>query len=297
MSDVNAQITNAMESALNPQSEVPAVTTPTEVQTQVSSTPAAINLSDDALVTYKVGKEEFTRPWQEILKTQVLLPGDYTRKTQAHAQQVSAWEAQKQSEAADSQRWQQERQQVIAALSDPQKVGALYLAALSKAKESGQSPAQAQQTAQAAVDPTQILSQIDERLNQKFNEYQTNVASQQIASDMDQFVSTLKKDSPLADLPGVDDYLYSQVHQMQPKDPAQAKEYLKLVFEDYNSKFSAKLVNAQKASLVSKEKLNNGIEPPGGTLVPQGQKTYKGPKDPERRIDMLTFMQQQLAQG
>lgn len=294
MSDVNAQITNAMESALSPQSEIPPVTTPTEVQTPAPSTPAAINLSDDALVTYKVGKEEFTRPWQEILKTQVLLPGDYTRKTQAHAQQVSAWEAQKQSEAADSQRWQQERQQVIAALSDPQKVGALYLAALSKAKESGQSPAQAQQTAQAAVDPTQILSQIDERLNQKFNEYQTNVASQQIASDMDQFVSNLKKDSPLADLPGVDDYLYSQVHQMQPKDPAQAKEYLKIVFEDYNSKFSAKLVDAQKATAINQGKLNNGIEPPGGSNVLPQAKQYTGPRDPQRSADMLAYIQQKL---
>lgn len=294
MSDVNEQITSAMESALAGQETAPpqAVTPPQEVQA-----PKAINLNDDALVSYKVGNQEFSRPWKEILQTQVLLPGDYTKKTQALARDRDEFEKSRASAQEATKAWENERAQIIAAIQDPRKLGALYLAALSKAQ--GGNPQQVQNPQQnqngAPLTQEQLIAAVNHRLTQWSEEQRQAVAQERISQDLDTFMSGIKKGSPIEDLPGVDDYIYGQVELMKPSSVEEAKQFAKTVFDDYSAKFSAKFVAEKKADEIAKSKLNNGIEPPGGSIVlPQAQQ-FKGHNDPARVEAILQYMQQALA--
>lgn len=284
-----------------------------------------ISLNDDDPVEFTVAGQKIRKAWKEILQTQALLPADYTRKTQRLAEDRRVWEqARQQAEqttaqereaftAAQSQ-FEQHRQALTQALQDPRKIEALYLAAVARQGQGqvGQTPPQgfpqlpAQQVAQQVpFDPRQLLSQVDQLVNQRFEAVQRQQQAEQVntqrATTIEKHVDSILTANPiLRSLPNINNYLYNEVMGMvEPGRTTveEAQQLLDTVAQSVAQSLNTGYTEARKSSAVAQGQLRNGIEPPGGAPQLPTPKQYNrkfGLDDADMDKDVMAFLKANL---
>ena len=260
--------------------------------------PSPVALDDNALLEFKVNGELIRKPWSEIRQTQAMLPSAFTQKTQELAtQRRQAEELYAQLQAAHQEH--QRREQLFnESLSDPNRLGALYLAALSKAQ--GQGAGQPNALPQAApFDPQQLLQQArfeaQQAAQSQWQQLQAQQAQSTLAQDFESFGQSLIKGTPLEKVPGFTEGLWAEVYKAGPSTPAQAKEYAQMLVQTATSAFAGQQQQAAAQAAVVAAKAKASVEPSTGQpVLPQSRK-YSGTDDPHLREDMLAYLQQKLA--
>lgn len=252
-----------------------------------------------------VNGEKVQRPWAEVRQTQAMLPAAFTQKTQALAEERRAFAAEQQRlqdlEArlqSREQRWQQQ-------VTDPDILASLYLAAL--AKRNGAPPPAAPGAAPQGVAPGAMpapfsLDDVRAAVRQSYEEARQQAAQeafqaqrlQAIEQDLGAFGQGLMKDTPLARLKGADDLVWNSVFKMQPANPAEAKEYAKLVVADFNRQLVGEQQTAVARAAVAQAKGTAGIEPAGGAPATPQPRKYNDLQDSRLSEDMAAFMAQRL---
>lgn len=262
--------------------------------------PAPVTLTDDALINLgKVNGQDHILPWGEVKKTQVLLPRDYTQKTQALAAERREFEAARQSFASEQAALRQQADQLRSIATDPAKLAMLHMAL---------SHQQAQQTGVAPPPPTALdLQQLRQAMLAEARQAATDTVSsygaeQQRAQtvsaferELDAHAKTLTADHPiLSKFPRVSDLIYDEVERMAPKTVEEAKMYMATVVDGWKTGFDAQALDTAKATAAMKGKVANAMEPSGGMAMPPTAKKYKGTDDPRIAQDMEAFMRQSL---
>lgn len=261
----------------------------------VDTTPKAVDLADDALVSFKVGNESVTKPWGEVRNTLLPQAGDYTRKTMATAAERRQLEADRQSFLTERQQVEQARQEIQSIVQDPQRLAALYLASVANQRTQGQQSQQAPN----GFDPRAIQQwqqQVLQQQQAQFQQFQEEQEARQISAELGDYTNGLIKDHPI--LSSLDDFselVHGTVIRMAPNSVQEAKAYTKQVVDAYVQKLDARQAELKKEAAVNKSRLS-GIEPlKGGSPVVAKPRTYGSLEDPKRTEDMIAFMQQALA--
>lgn len=295
-------ILDALNEVATP-ADAPAPQDTAPVEAAPPAVKAPVQLEDDVPVEYKLNGQVVRKPWKEILQTQALLPGDYTRKTQALAAERTAFHEERTQFEQLRQQFEQERQALGMALRDPKKIEALYLAAVAAQQQQppvGQPP--------QAVDPTQlsqtILQTVEQRMQARFQELEESRINANRADSLEKHVSSILDANPsLKALPNINDYLYGQVISMvEPGKTTvqEAQQMLDLVAQEIASKLNEHFTQSNKQAAVQQSQLKNGIEPKGGAPVLPKAKQYnkkKGLDDPDMEADVLAYVKAQLGGG
>lgn len=304
---------NQAESAEPQQAEAPQAATETPDPAPQSATPAEqpsyIDLDDKQVVRYKIGGQEYTRPWGEVKQTQILLPGDYTRKMQAIAAERREFEALRSQKQQEWEQYQAEKQALAQALQDPAKIEAWYLAVMAQRQAQAQGqvgqPNPQAQPAQPPFDPAQLQGYVQQSIAQQLQAYAAQQQQAQVNSEranvLERHVESILNVNPaLKALPGVNEYLYGQVYQMVVPGQttmAEAQQYLDHVAQGIAANLNQHYTQATKQQVVAQSQLKNGIEPPGGSPNLPTAKQYNrklGLEDPEMEADVLAFVKAQL---
>lgn len=243
-------------------------------------------VGDDAIIEVMVNGTPTKMSVGEARKG-FMMHAAFTQKTQALAEERKAIAAEK-AKVAD---WIQRAQNAVAQqeriFSDPAMLSAAYLAAQARANGQAVPPTAPQATA-PALDPAQLREQI-------MNEVFSTMAAKQQEAELETAVTTytrnLFKDDPiLSKIDGFEDSVYGAVAQMQPSNPAEAKEYIRLHIAGIKSKLAASHTTQAKAAAVAKAKASTGIERGGSPIVPT-KKTYESfdamSGDIEKMLDSL----------
>ncbi len=260
--------------------------------------PVPVTLNDTDLIT--IGKDQVL-PWSEVKKTQVLLPRDYTQKTQALAAERRQFEQDRQAFLGEQTALRQQAEQLRAIASDPAKLAMLHMAI--SHQQGAQAPGVPPQ-APTMQDMQSLRQQLLEEARRTATETVSTLTQQQerqqtvsgYERDLDAYARTLTADHPiLSKFPRVENLIYDEVERMRPQSIEEAKQYMATVVDGWKSGFQAQQLEAAKANAVSKEKVANAMEPSGGMAMPPVAKKYKGGLDsPEITKDMEAFMRQSL---
>lgn len=315
---VESQVSSTQTSTTPPEPSAPPAALAGEKQ--------PVSLQDDDPVEFTVAGQKIRKAWKEILQTQALLPADYTRKTQRLAEDRRVWEqTRQQSEQTWTQKeqafqqaqsqFEQQRQALTLALQDPRKIEALYLAAV--ARQGGQTSSPAgqglpvpQQSAPPAqtFDPKQLLSHVDQLVNQRFEAVQraaqADAITTQRAGTIEKHVDSILTANPvLKALPNINNYLYNEVMSMvEPGRTTleEAQHLLDTVAQSVAQSLNTHYTESRKTSAVAAGQLRNGIEPPGGAPQLPTPKKYNrkfGLEDPEMEKDVMAFLKANLGGG
>lgn len=256
---------------------------------------APVTLDDDVPVEFKVGGQVIRKAWKEILQQQAMLPADYTRKMQALAAERDTFKQEFDGFSSAKQQYEAEKAQLAAALRDPKKIEALYLAAVAAGG------GQPQATAQPAFDPNTlaktVLDQARAEVTSQFKALQDAQIKAGQEQTLEQHVSNILTANPaLNALPNVNDYLYSEVAKMVEKGKStveDAKQMLNLVASSISDNLSQHFTAVKTKDVVAAAQLKNGIEPRGGAPVMPTAKKYNpklGLDDPEMEADIKAFL-------
>ncbi len=280
MSEVSEQdLLSAFESAepstSTVESETPAAeAAPSESSTEVPAVEPAqpLKWKDDDVIEVKIDGQVVRKTVKEILQTQAMLPGSYTKKTQELAEQRRAFEAQRQEMTVASQQAmqqaqaaQQQLQQLQSYMRNPQNLAALYLAAQSGQAPQGQPDVQAPA---APLDLNQFRQQVLQEAQQTFESkwqalQQTQEAAQKSQALVTDFTthasSLLTKHPALAAIDGLDEVIFDQVAKMHPANPEEAKAYMETVVDGMASKISSYVTASQKDAVLTAAKAKQGI--------------------------------------
>jgi hypothetical protein len=267
--------------------------TPAETVAAVTSTePNVANLTDDQLVEFKLGGETVRKPWAEVRQTQAMLPGDYTRKQQALADDRRRFADEQASFQTQREQVEAARAQLAQIVQDPNKLASLYLATVAS-QQSKQNQGGNQQF-QPQFDPAAMKAEMQHEFNQQLQAFQTQQAAQKIEADLGNYSSGLLKSHPtLAAIDGIEEAVFSKVSRMNPSSVDEAKEYAKLIVDQMAEKQNSVYAEQAKAKAADRAKLS-GIEPKGGHIVTAKKRQYGDIDDPKRAEDMIAFMQQML---
>jgi len=135
----------------------------------------------------------------------------------------------------------------------------------------------------AQVEMEQRFQQtLEERLERERNDLATRAQRVEYDRVLNPFVDKLLEDNPILQaVDNVETLIRFKVARMNPQDPDEAKEMFQKVVKEQVEKLQTKFVETNKQTLLNKEKLRQGIEPPGGAgVVPQPKKYVTG-----RRVD------------
>lgn len=287
---MSADISAALTEVLGPEgaapSEVPAETAPVADATATApdapatesapATPPA--LADDTPIEIVVDGVPITITLKEA-RENGMRHAAFTKKTQALATERKAFETERaeaalwkergQAAIADSERFKAE---VRSWLTDPNKLGALYLAA-----QNGQialpqgSPAPAP-SAPAPINPQEMAAQIEQQVIARLQQEQSDLA---LVNDVESFTHALVKDDPTLSVLGQPflDAVYQKVGTMGAKDVAEFKEFVRLEIQDYQARLGARSDAKAKEAAAAKAAAVSGIQR-GGSPVAAPKKEY-----------------------
>lgn len=279
-------------------------TTPdtSKVEASTPSTPVTPVVPVDPSIEVELDGEKRVLTAKEI-REGYLRQQDYTRKTTELAKIRKA--AETVAQAYEQQ--QRERAEYAEFMSDRKKV-AQYMAqqfgpdAVSALLEhlQGQQPADpnepvtlsrveqltAQKMEQLQRQQEEMERKFQETLEQRISQERQSIESQRARAEYDRvlnpYVDKLLSDNPILQaIDNVETLIRFKVVQMNPDSPEKAMEYFDKVVKEQVEKLQTKFVETNKQALINKEKLKQGIEPPGGTgIAPQPKSYTKG-----RRVD------------
>lgn len=217
---------------------------------------------------------------------------DYTKKTQELAGQ------RKQAESVLSayQQMEQEREQIKELLSNPQAL--MYLAQQQLADLQGpqfdpNAPASLGQAAQLAEYQSQQLASYLQQMEQAVAERLQQVEQRATQSARDQIetarymetingklASIYEAHPVLQAMPEMEDVIRFRVAQLQPQTIEEALSAFETVSAEVANAVTGKLSTTTKQAAIRKAQLSEGgIEPPGGTAIPNSQpQSYRDPK-------------------
>lgn len=276
--------------------------TPVESTAEVTPTPTAPPVQEDPSIEVDFDGDKRKLTAKEI-RDGYLRQQDYTRKTTELARVRKA--AETVAQAYEQQ--QRERAEFADFMSDHRKV-AQYMAkqfgpdAVSALLENLQG-----QQAQNPNEPV-TLDRVEQLSNQKFEQLQRqqqeleakfqqtleerlqqerqSIESQRARTEYDRvlnpFVDKLLSDNPvLQAIDNVETLIRFKVLQSNPQTVEEAKSAFEKIVKTQVEKLQSKFVETNKQTLINKEKLKQGIEPPGGGgIAPQPKSYTKG-----RRVD------------
>lgn len=246
-----------------------------------SGGPSPVSLSDDALVTIRVGNEDKVLPWKEA-RSGFMMHSDYTRKTQEVAEQRRAFEQQQQQFQTQQQQYEQRLSQFSNVLKDPNKLAQLYMLANSQAQPTGPQP--------LTTDAIPHLQQnLEQRLQQNFERFQQQILAKQEASrieaDLDASLkNTLTKYPLLSAIPGIEDTIYGRVAALSPRSIEEAKEHARQMVETMDRAVKERQAEQAKQEALAKAQATNGIEPRGGAPVLPKPQQFKNAGDRDQAI-------------
>lgn len=254
------------------------VTTPDQ-----GSTPPA----DEPTYEVTIGGQKQSVPLSELLKG-YSRTADYTRKTQALAQERQQYQG-----------WQEREGQYRSALTEAQQILTNREILEQYLRQMGASPQQAQQTAEQAVpDPDEVLTRaqaqklLEEReraLEAKFEQRQQTTTQQlQLERLTDQYnqAITVKLDElaekypDLPKIPGMDFMLKQAVRQQKPQTVEQALSLM----DQAAAYYASQVGELVKGKIPAAPPPVRGIEPPRGAApLSPNQGTFKSVTDPRLR--------------
>ena len=232
------------------------------------------------------------------IKNGVLMQSDYTKKTTEVAEMRKAAEkvfGAYQQLQTEYEQYQQERQALAEFLQDQDKVaqfvakkfGAEGVKALlthlqqpTEQNPQGLSPQAAEQLMNRKLQglaqdfqksQTQLQKQLQEQIAQAEEAREVEMYKAQLEPIITKVLQShplLKEDPYAAAL------LKFEALQQNPETVAQAQALLEKAAKERVEKLTKTFVESQKQAVISKEKLKNGIEPPGGSGVVPQPKTY-----------------------
>ena len=276
-------------------------TTPAESTVEDTSTPTpAPVVQEDPSIEVDFDGEKRKLTAKEI-RDGYLRQQDYTRKTTEIAKIRKAAE----TVAQAYQQQQEERKAYAEFMSDKVKV-AQYMA--QQFGPDGVSALLEHLQGQQPVDPNEpvTLSKVEQLANQRFEQLQRQqqemearfqqTIEQRIAQEratieaeraraeydrvLDPFVDKLLSDNPILQaIDNVETLIRYKVVKMNPQNDTEAKAFFEKVVKEQVDKLQSQFVATNKQTLINKEKLKQGIEPPGGSgLVPKPKSYVKGRK-------------------
>ena len=279
--------------------EAPVETTPVE-STVEPSTPV---VQEDPSIEVDFDGERKKLTAKEI-RDGYLRQQDYTRKTTELAKVRKAAETvaqayeQQQAERATFAEFMQDRRKVaqyMAKQFGPDAVSALleHLQG-EQSQEDLNAPATVgrveQLTSQKLAQLQQAQSEMEQKfthtLEQRLAQERASIESARARAEYDRtlnpFVDKLLNDHPILQaIDNVETLIRFKVVQANPQTADEAKSLFEKVVKEQVEKLQSKFVETNKQTLINKEKLKQGIEPPGGGgITPQAKSYVKG-----RRID------------
>lgn len=232
------------------------------------------------------------------IRNGVMMQSDYTKKTTEVAEMRKAAEkvfnAYQQLQTEYDQ-YQSERQQLAEFLQDQDKVaqfvakkfGAEGVKALlthlqqpSDQHPTGLSPQQAEQLMnrklqQMAQGFQQSQSQMQQQLREEMQRIEEEREVATYAAQITPMLQSVVQSHPiLKDDPHAATILRYEVAMQHPETTGQVKELLEKAAKARVALLTKQFVDANKQAIIGKEKLKNGIEPPGGSGVVPQPKSY-----------------------
>jgi hypothetical protein len=272
--EMNAAINDAMdttfaaETTTTPDPEPPAVeatASPEVTPETVAATPVA--LTDDTLVELVVNGQPLKIPYGEAKKG-FMMHQAFTQKTQELARQRQEAQTWRENAQREIQEAQQLREQIMSMVKDPNKLSALYLAS-----QGQQAPAPVAQP--APLDPVQLRQQLLQELAPQVQQYVTQQTQMQqqaaaLEADVTSFTNTLIESNPVLKVFGPDyaNIVYEKVARLQPSNPAEAKEYIRLEVDQTISRLTEATGTAAKVAAVAKAQAATGTERGGSPVTP-----------------------------
>jgi len=265
---------------------------PEELEQPTSDTPdepTPVSLADDALVEVIVDGQPQRLPWKDA-RTSIMLHKAFTQKTQSLAEE-------RRQHAAEREQFQQQQQTVRQQLETLQRVmqDPSQLAPLLLAQAQQQSKARQPQPLTTANLPDlqkQFSAIVSESVQQQMAAFRAQQQAELFEKDLDSYTTELLKDHPvLSKLKGISDVIYGQVEKMGPKTISEAKEYIRMVVDEYRESVGGALTEEQKRAVAAKVKGTASIIPKGGApVVPKAKKVTKLA---DLDDDVLAFLDQQ----
>lgn len=256
----------------------------------------AVQLTDDQLVEFTVNGKTVREPWSKVRQTQAMLPAAFTQKTQQLADQRRQAQELYTKLQSYEQTMQQRERAINEALADPDRLGALWMAAQAKRgqapaqRQPGQAPAQ-----QPAFDPNQLLEAVRYEVNTSLSKARQEQQEETLNRDLESWGRDQMKGTRLAKIRGADNLLWGEVVKMQPDSLEQTHEYARLVIKELNEQLESEASGAAATATAEAAKAARGIEPNRGSPPPPPKREYKGLDDPQRREDLISFFQQRMA--
>ena len=256
--------------------------TPAAAEAAPPAAPAPA-VSDDTLVDVVIDGVKTQLPLKEALAG-YQRHAVFTKKTQELAalrKEAEQWKSQGQTALTQAQADIAKYKQ---ALSDPNMLSALYLAATGQA----QAPVEPQAAPQApSFDPAALRDAIVQDVRSTFAAEATEA---QRASDVQSYTMNLIDADPLLKGMGQDyaDLVYLKVSQMAPKTVEDVKFYIQQQVDAHKSLLRAQTTEAAKVAVVEKAKAVQATERAGSPPMP-APKQYKSFRDPQMEQDMLDF--------
>lgn len=291
---MSADITAALNEVLGPEGAMPSETPAEAVATDVAATPDAPPaetaaapttpaLADDTPIEIVVDGVPTTITLKEA-RENGMRHAAFTKKTQALAAERKAIEAQ----AAEAAVWKERGQQALTEterfkaevrtwLSDPNKLGALYLAA--QRGEIPAAPATAPQSSPTAapINPQELAATVEAKVIARLQQESRDAA---LVNDVETFTGALIADDPTLSVLGQPflDSVYQKVGTMGARDVEEFKQYVRMEIEDTKARLSATNANASKVAAVAKQQAATGIQR-GGSPVAAPKKEYTNFED------------------
>lgn len=271
-----------------------------------------VELADDRWVTFHDGKEKVRKLWKEIKQTQYLLPGDYTRKTQAVATDRKSLQSEREQFDQLRTQFDTERAQLVANLRDKKKLEAIWLAldAADQGRQGqpGIAGAAAPEPTAPAIDPQVLVQAVQQYVQATLNERDHKAASaawaQHGGREIETHIESLTQTYPtLKAMPKVAKYLLTELDEMiEPGRTTldEAKSMLSTLADGLSQSLGGMVKETKKAEAVTHSRQRSGIEPPGGAPTAPDSKQYDpryGLDDEAMERDIIAEMKAKLGIG
>lgn len=219
---------------------------------------------------------------------------DYTQKTMKHADDVRAWEAQRQSDLLQRQQqeayYQNQLAQYQAALNDPDHL-AQRAAALRQHLNlpAGDTQPTAEQVQTLLARQQQALeSRFEAKLQDTLARHTIEQMKFEFGNQIQSYQQSLLKEFPDLDLvPGVEKLITTEAMGHRPKDLAEAKSIMRNLAQERVGKLQKKIADSEQAAIMRHAKSQKtAIEPRGGA-APAVQATPKNVRLGSKELEAL----------
>lgn len=284
----------------------PVAATPSPSPSSTES-PTALSLKDEDVLEFLVGGQPIRKPWKEIRETQAMRPADYTRKTQALAEERKAFLAERDGWAKERDTFNTYRDNLAKALQDPAQIEALYLSMVARKRAAEATGGAPQPSQPVPADPRQLIESLRAEIRKEFqtqqSEFALNRQNEERANVLLTHVNGILDAHPLLKAtPKASDHLFDLVTDMVVEGQTtleEVKEFLNAKAQEWNDALQGHLTSTTKAEATqAAAKLNNGIVPGRSTPpIPQGRQydRKKGPRDPYIEKDLIDMFKQGMS--